>query len=247
MKEQAMNAAGKLTGYGTAAGVYMISVDEIDSLLRQFEIEVPAKYLGLLALAIGFGVHRLPWAWGKVRPIVGGLYRKVLKWAGAALIILLPSVAHATAAKVVLTCSSTVTQLEEVPGVGVRESEECASPTSWLDVAVGVDIVALQLTGKRQVVSLGAAPSFGLLLAWKPETWTATPMALGAELNFAMTVISPEIAEGSATHVESWVVAAFNVMGWFAVGVGGRFGFAIREGYNDFANLVLTGGLRLPL
>lgn len=161
--------------------------------------------------------------------------------------LLCPSLAFATSARSILTCTSTTTRLEEVTGVGVRESTECAEPATWIDLTVGVQLVALQVTGPRQVVSLGASPSLGVLLAWRPVGWTATPFVIGGELTFAMTLISPELAEGTATHVEIWTVGAVNLLGWFAVGIGGRYGLAVREGLEDFARLVVTAGLRIPL
>lgn len=151
----------------------------------------------------------------------------------------------------ILACTSTITRQEKLDlgdnENGWKETTECADPSEWIDLAVGVQLFALQLTGPRQVVSLGAAPSLGALFAWKPAGWTATPFVFGAELTFAMTLISPELAEGTATHVEIWTVGALNILGWFAVGIGGRYGLAVREGISDFARLVITAGLRLPL
>lgn len=152
----------------------------------------------------------------------------------------------ATDARVVLECARTTTVApvlgQAVDPICLREDE-----TVWMDMSVGVDLFALQLTGKREVVTLGAAPSLGIIFAWKPEWWTATKLLLGGEITLAMTLISPELAEGRASHVEIWTVGSLNLFGWFAVGAGGRYGLAVREEASDFARLVITGGLRVPI
>lgn len=161
--------------------------------------------------------------------------------------LLLPGEASATDARIPLVCTSTATVLREISSVGVREETECVDPTEWLDLAVGVNVFALQLTGPREVVSLGASPALGMLYAWRPAGWTATPFLLGAELTLAMTLISPAIVEGEATHVEIWTIAGLDLLGYLSIGIGGRFGLAVREGSDDFARLVLAGGLRMPI
>ena len=149
--------------------------------------------------------------------------------------------AEASEARIPLTCTSTATILETS---GEVTEEACIDPTAWLDVVVGLHVLALQLTGERQVVELGAAPSLGILFAWRPKFWRATPLLLGVELVVSMTVID---GDGELEHVEAWTVLSLNLLGWMAVGVGGRYGVATRDDLEDFAHLVMTAGLRLPI
>lgn len=153
---------------------------------------------------------------------------------------LTPGLAEATDARIVIECRTTTI------AVGAAELETCldGDETTWLDFVVGAQVIALQLTGGRKVVELGAAPSLGLLIAWRPAWWTATRVLLGGEALVSATVLALDRA---LSHLEIWTVAAINLLGYLSIGIGGRYGIATSEDASDFAELVLTSGLRVPI
>lgn len=155
-------------------------------------------------------------------------------------VLLAPAVAEATDAKIVIECSKTTTI---APSIG-PELETClpGDESVWFDMVIGAQLVAIQLTGERKVVELGAAPALGLMLAWRPSWWKATKLLLGGEL-----IVSATVLDASFDHVEIWTVGALNLLGYLSIGVGGYYGIATREELSDFADLIVTGGLRIPI
>lgn len=143
-----------------------------------------------------------------------------------------------------LVCTATVTQLTEVPGVGVRETQQCVGDQVTLGLSLGAELAAVQVTGHRGVVSVGATPSVGVRLSWRPAGWPKLlPEALGGELMVAVTTLDPS---APPDRVHAWLVGSLRVIGWFALGLGGRFGLATKPGVPDTVDLVVTGGVRVP-
>lgn len=157
------------------------------------------------------------------------------------LLAMVPSIAEATDARIVLECSRTTTI-----AVGSKVESTCLTgdESVWMDLVVGAQLVALQITGKRKIVELGAAPSLGLIFAWRPSWWTATKVLLGGEALVSATVLALDRA---LSHVEIWTVAGLNLLGYLSIGIGGRYGLATSDESSDFADLVLTSGLRVPI
>lgn len=143
----------------------------------------------------------------------------------------------------ILVCTATVTQLTDVPGVGVKEEEICVGDRVDLGLTSGVDFAAIKLTGKREVISIGGTPTIGGRVGWKPSFWTVSDTLLGVDATVGMTALDLNDPED---RVFVWLVGHLNLLGWVTVGVGGRFGIATKDKVKDIADLVLTGGLRVP-
>lgn len=239
MNQLAKKAGGQVLGYGGGYSLYVA----VSRIADRLDIELVDDDVALLVGAlIWFAREALPWLWSKLRPLAAALYHRLLRRAEAGVLLLVlasPGIAEATDARIVLECSRTTTI-----SVAGRSQETCldGDEMTWLDLVVGAQLVAIQLTGERKVVELGASPALALLLAWRPTWWTATKLLLGAE-----AIVSATILDASFDHVELWTVAGLNLLGYLSIGIGGYYGIATRAGLRDFAELVVTSGVRIPI
>lgn len=213
------SASGKVAGYGAAAGAYLVSIDEIEGLLSELGLNLTAKQLGLLALAIGFAVHRLPWAWSKVKPILSGLYGKLLKWAGAALLVLVPMTADASEARVVLDCAE---EVEVLNGKTNEIEKECKRERVYLDLGLRFGGVAFKLNRPREILA-GFDAGTGYGVRWRPDFWSLTPSLVSVDLFVNGGYLARE-GTGDAVSVGTLlVVTLFDWLG-FGGGISHAFG-----------------------
>ena len=146
-----------------------------------------------------------------------------------------------------LVCTSsivTAVELDSLAPGGSKNVYTCTGHELRMGLATGLELGALRLTGERAIIAV-AAPTLGLSFSYTPPDWKLpVPSLIGWQFTLGMTTINPS-AVGETVDV--LLLFQLTALGLFTVGIGLDGHIAAAEGVSDSADLILTGGLRVPL
>lgn len=134
-------------------------------------------------------------------------------------ILLIPSTASASAARIVLSCTSSTS-------VYVAETDKiidvCSDPDVYLDAGITFDGVVLQMNRPREIV-VGFSAGLGYGLRWSPVWWTYTP-----------SLISVDLFAGGGYAVEDKALTVslllkLTLIDWIGVGAGFAHSFGLAD------------------
>lgn len=232
MKDAVKTGMNHVANYGAGGGLAY----GIVKLAERFGVTISAEEAIFIASAC-------LWVWHRIRPLFNAVYQRVLKWAGAALLVLVPMTAEATDLAIGVRCQDGYTFTSSAAGIQI---DGCTHNDLELDVLIGGQIVGVLLTGEPgKLVSIGGA-SLGLKFVYQPKEF-ALPEAVGLFLTLTGSLINiagEAMSDGVLGRFEGLAVFGITALGfWY----GGAGPYVVIDGGRVYVDAVLSTGFTLPI
>lgn len=209
MKEAAKTGAP----YANVLGVesVLMALDERFSLdFTRTELAIAGVFI---SAALHFGIK-----YG--RPIAAAMYRKLLKWAGAALIVLVPMTVDASEARLVVDCAE---EIEILNGETNQIEKECKRERVYFDMGLRFGGVAFKLNRPREILAgFDAGTGYGIRV--RPDWWTFTPSFFSTDIFVNGGYLAREGTDDAVTVGALLVITLFD---WIGIGGGISHAFGL--------------------
>lgn len=209
MNETVKNGMNHAVNYGAGGGLAY----GIVKLAERFGVAISAEEAIFIASAC-------VWVWHRIRPLFSAVYSRVLKWAGAALIVLVPMTVDASEARLVVDCAE---EIEILNGETNQIEKECKRERVYFDMGLRFGGVAFKLNRPREILAgFDAGTGYGIRV--RPDWWTFTPSLFSTDIFVNGGYLAREGTDDAVTVGALLVITLFD---WIGIGGGISHAFGL--------------------